>query len=425
MKRRITSAIVGVTAFVLLALGIPLAIIAQRQILDSEVVELQARAAETLAEIAIPLDPTKLAQVSIEPDQSVPFSVYSTDGKLIFGDGPEVADPAAMQALAGSPASSTDGSIVVATPITDQNETVVGALRLSEPLSGAQGRARQAWLVMGAAGVAALGIAALIGSRIARGLSKPVIELAASAAQLGSGGVIDHHQPVGIAEIDLLGAALVDGSQRVSESLARERRFSADVSHQLRTPLAGMRLKLEAAAADEHSRTLARAALGDLDRIDSTVVHLLAFARDAVPSTSTASLRDSATSAQKRWNPRADANGRSVSVKLRVEGNVAVRASCTAVDQVLDVLIDNALNHGTGAIGLTVREIAGGAAIDVADEGSLNAAASEDDLFRRGHGSNHGIGLSLARSIAEAEGGRLMLVRRHPTTFSLVLLAAE
>ncbi len=423
MRRRITTAIVGVTAFVLLAVGIPLAIVAQRQLLDSEVVELQARAAETLAEIAIPLDPTELAQVSIEPDQSVPFSVYSTDGKLIFGDGPEFADPTSLKALTGTPASSTDGSIVVATPITDQNEIVVGALRLSEPLSGAESRARRAWLVMSAAGIGALGIASLIASRLARRLSKPIIELAASASRLGSGGVLDVHRPVGIAEIDLLGAALVDGSHRVYESLARERRFSADVSHQLRTPLAGLRLRLEAAATDAQVQTLARAALEDLDRIDGTVLHLLAFARDAVRSTSTTSLRDAATSAIQRWEPRVATMERSISCGSCEDA--VVGASYASVDQVLDVLIDNALNYGTGAIQVTVRSIAGGGAIDIADEGSLAEAASEDDLFRRGHGSNHGIGLALARSIAEAEGGRLLLVGRHPTTFSLVLLAAD
>ena len=67
MRRRIITAIVGVTGFVLLALGIPLAVVAQRQILDSEVVELQATAARALSEVAIPLDPVELARVADEP----------------------------------------------------------------------------------------------------------------------------------------------------------------------------------------------------------------------------------------------------------------------------------------------------------------------------------------------------------------------
>ena len=197
MRRRITTAIVGVTAFVLLALGIPLAIIAERQLLDSEVVELQATAAETLTEIAVPLDSNELADIANEADPPPPFAVYGLDGTLVFGLGPEIAEPAVEAALRGESSSSTDGLIIVATPITDQNETVVGALRLSESLSGAQSRARRAWLVMAGAGAAALAIAWLIGSRIAKGLSRPVIELAALATRIGNGGQIDTHQPVG------------------------------------------------------------------------------------------------------------------------------------------------------------------------------------------------------------------------------------
>ncbi len=423
MKRRITTAIVGVTAFVLLALGIPLAIIAERQLLDSELVELQATAAETLTEIAIPLDTNELADIANEPDSPPPFAVYGLDGTLLFGLGPTIAEPAVDAALKGESSSSTDGLIVVATPITDKNETVVGALRLSESLSGAQSRARRAWLVMAGAAVAALAIAWLIGSRIAKGLSRPVIELAALATKMGNGGVIDNHQPVGITEIDLLGTALVESSHRVTESLTRERRFSADVSHQLRTPLTGLRLKLEAAATNEQHQALARTALDDLDRVDSTVAHLLAFARDALPPSSTSSLKDAVVAAQRRFEPRAVATERPLAVTGTVTDHA--QASPSSIEQVLDVLLDNAFEHGQGQITMTLRAIAGGAAIDIDDEGALPDDIDEETLFRRGHGHNNGIGLALARSLAEAEGGRLLLVRRQPTTFSLVLLSAD
>ena len=423
MKRRITTAIVGVTAFVLLALGIPLAIIAERQLLDSEVVELQASAAETLTEITIPLDTNELADIASEPDSPPPFAVYGLDGTLLFGLGPTIAEPAVDAALKGESSSSTDGLIVVATPITDKNETVVGALRLSESLAGAQSRARRAWLVMAGAGVVALTIAWLIGSRIAKGLSRPVIELAALATKMGNGGVIDNHQTVGITEIDLLGTALVESSHRVTESLTRERRFSADVSHQLRTPLTGLRLKLEAAATNEQNQTLARTALDDLDRVDSTVAHLLAFARDAVPPSSTSSLRDAVVAAKQRFESRAVTTERTLTVTGSVTDHV--QASAPSIEQVLDVLLDNAFEHGEGQITMTLRSIAGGAAIDVNDEGALSDDVDEESLFRRGHGHNNGIGLALARSLAEAEGGRLLLVRRQPTTFSLVLLSAD
>jgi signal transduction histidine kinase len=422
VTRRITTAIVGVTAFVLLALGVPLAVVAQRQILDSEVVELQATAARTLTEIAIPLDKAELAEVADEPDRPPPFTVYELDGRRFFGDGPVDVETVVISALAGQPSSSTAGQIVVTTPITDQNENVVGALRLSEPLSGSDARARRAWAVMALAGAVAIAIAWLIASRLARRLSLPVTDLAAAAARLGDGGVLARHEPVGVAEIDLLATTLVEGSHRVSEALARERRFSADVSHQLRNPLAALRLKLEAAVSNDQGAAAAQSALGDLDRIDSTVAHLLAFARDNVPASATCSLSAAAEAALARWAPIARDAGRTLTVVQT--GEVSVRANPASVDQILDVVVDNALTHGRGDVSVTVRAMAGGGAIDVRDEGSIDDSVSDDDVFRRGHGTNHGIGLALARAMAEAEGGRLML-RRRPTVLSLVLLDTE
>ena len=91
------------------------------------------------------------------------------------------------------------------------------------------------------------------------------------------------------------------------------------------------------------------------------------------------------------------------------------------VGQILDILLDNASRHGVGAVTITARDIGDAAAIDVADEGSLLGPTTE--LFARDASSDsgHGIGLGLARSLAEACGGRLHLASEAPTTFSLVL----
>jgi signal transduction histidine kinase len=100
------------------------------------------------------------------------------------------------------------------------------------------------------------------------------------------------------------------------------------------------------------------------------------------------------------------------------------QASESAVRQVVDVLLDNAVVHGTGAVGLVVRDAGTTLAIDVTDEGG--GPPDADEVFRsRGGGSpGHGIGLALARALAEAEGGRLVLSRARPPVFSLLLPAA-
>ena len=420
MRRRITEAIVGVSALILLVLGIPLAIAVHRSILDSEVVELQATAARTLTEIDVPLNLSELAAVSGEPDAPPPFSVYDTAGNLVFGDGPHVADTAVVRALTGNPASTTKTEIVVATPINDDTtERVVGALRLTESLAGANHRSRIVWLVMAATGLVALTAGWVIANRVARRLSRPITTLAAAATRIGDGGTLERAGPSGIGEIDTLATALSDSSDRVNEALARERRFSADVSHQLRTPLTALRLRLEAASSGSAADDIVPA-LDDLARVEQTVEHLLAFARDAMPATSTVQLDEAAHHALERWTRRVSERGRRLTVSA-VEP-IRTRGSATSVNQILDVLIDNALHHGRGDIRITERHVVGGGAIDIADDGGEIAPADAERIFHRGHGQHNGIGLALARSIAEAEGGRLVLAHLRPTTFSLILL---
>src|SRR3954452_19742356 len=424
VRRRITQAIVGVTAVVLLELKIPLEIAAHRSILTSEVVELQASAARALTEVNVPLDPAQLAGISREPDAPRPFTVYSIDGTRIFGEGPITADSGTRVALTGVQASATGGQIIVATPITDDtDEHVIGALRLTESLAETDHRSRVAWLVMAIFALAALALAWLIARRVAGRLSQPVTQLAAAAARIGDGaGTVERVQPSGIVEIDTLARALSDSSERVNEALARERRFSSDVSHQLRTPLTSLRLRLESAQSLDNG-DLIGGALDDLVRIEETVEHLLAFARDAMPTTSTVQLDECARQAADRWRDRVSARGRQL--KVTASEPIATRGSATSVAQILDVLIDNALQHGDGHIDITQRRIAGGGAVDVLDHGDHVAPSEAERIFERGHGDDHGIGLALARSIAEAEGGRLVLTRLQPTTFSLILLQPE
>jgi signal transduction histidine kinase len=274
---------------------------------------------------------------------------------------------------------------------------------------------------MAATGLAALALGWLIAKRLARRLSQPVTDLAAAATRMGDGGALLRPlQPSGINEIDTLATALADSSERINDALARERRFSADVSHQLRTPLAGIRLRLETAR-DQRDPDLITLVLDDLHRLEQTVDHLLTFARDAIPATSTVRIDDAARQARERWNDRVVAAHRTIAVTTSEP--VTTRGSTASIEQILDVLIDNALHHGVNGIAITQRRIAGGAAIDVSDEGT--GPHDAERIFHRGHGNRNGIGLALARSIAEAEGGRLILARQAPTTFSLILLEPD
>ena len=212
---------------------------------------------------------------------------------------------------------------------------------------------------------------------------------------------------------------LSNATKRLTLAHARERQFSSDVSHQLRTPLTRLRLRVETVMGGAEGVEL-QSVMADLDRLDQTVHYLLAHARDVRPEIGDISLVSAAQRAADRWSGPAAEAGRSL--VIHVTEDRVVLGSHVGVDQILDVLVDNALGHGAGVVSITVRCLFGGGAIDVADENSVLQAGDVARIFRRGEGSGNGVGLAIARELAEADGGRLVLRSRAPTTFSLVLL---
>jgi signal transduction histidine kinase len=94
------------------------------------------------------------------------------------------------------------------------------------------------------------------------------------------------------------------------------------------------------------------------------------------------------------------------------------------VGQILEVLLDNSLRHGCGQVLLRARTAGTATAIDVGDEGP-GIPDTIGDVFGRGTGSGHGVGLSLARDFAASLGGRLILTSRTPPVFTLFLPAAS
>ena len=348
-------------------------------------------------------------------------TVYDTTGRRLVGPGPTGPTMSCAQALAGAATTDRSGRLIVATPITGRSDDeIVGALLFVESRAEATGRIARAWAVMAGAALIALGLAWLLARTIARRLSRPVQQLAAMAADIGDGRVVDAPPP----ELDRrarrprrdAGGVVARRPRGRRPGTALQRRRLAPAAHPA-DPSCASRSSKPAASAATSVDTI-DASLHDVARIEATVDHLLAFAREAVPSGERTDLVAVTDNSAQRWASTAGAAGRTIEFCITTI-NLPVRASTAAVDQVLDVLIDNALRYGAGPITVGARMISGGAAIDVTDSGT---ATLDDTVFERGTGNGHGIGLSLARSIVEAEGGRLVLTRRSPPTFSVMLL---
>ncbi len=282
MKRRIIFSIVAVTVVALLVLGVPLALAVARLYRSEEVLRLEREANEARSSVST----SELARgepIDLADEGTTRFVIYDQHGRRVGGAGPDRGDSTVRKALDGDSADARRGSrIVVAVPI-NGDEQVVGALRASRPDAVVADRTRSSWLVMLAIAIGAVIVAAVLAWWQARRLTRPIDALVDTARSLGGGDFSVRTDTSGIEELDQLGSALNTTADRLGNLVARERAFSADASHQLRTPIAGLRVNVESALLepDTDARAALAAMLPPIDRLEATVEDLLRLARDA------------------------------------------------------------------------------------------------------------------------------------------------
>ncbi len=427
MRTRIVGLAVLAAVLAIGLFGVPLAAGVLKYLVSEQRTNLLDAANEAAARVAAAVRREKLPAGDLpESTHGTHLAVYVDRGRRIQGIGPQGGDYVVQRALRGDTHSGdVGGDLVVAVPVTHDSD-VIGAVRAASPRSDVMKQVMLVWLAMVGLACLAIGTVWLVARRQARRLARPLEELSDAARRLGQGDFSVRTRPADIPEIDSVGTALNSTAGRLDGMLARERSFSADASHQLRTPLTGLRLRLEAALdrPGQDLRQAITASIADADRLEQTIEELLALARDTRSSNTTpldvAGLLDEV---ERGWHDRLAAQERALRVAVDPQAPVSL-ASTAAVRQVLTVLLDNAATHGSGTVSVAVRNAADALAIDVSDEGS-GITAPEPELFTRRSrlADGHGIGLALARSLAEAEGGRLRLTRPAPPTFTLLVPA--
>ncbi|GAA4398217.1 hypothetical protein GCM10023168_04040 [Fodinibacter luteus] len=231
----------------------------------------------------------------------------------------------------------------------------------------------------------------------------------------------------GIEEVDRLDAALARGAQQGARRLASERDFAADASHQLRTPLTALLMRLEEIASTDDLDVVeeeATIAIGQVERLSKVVDDLMSRTRSGVDANPAVSLDSVLAALQREWEPPYAAARRSIHVSG--ERGLGVRATPVALAQILTTMLENSLTHGGGTVEISARRAGPSVVIEVSDEGEGVPAAIAPHIFERSvSSSGSGLGLSLARDLAEAAGGRLELVRAKPLLFALFLSSSE
>ncbi|MEU0410293.1 ATP-binding protein [Streptomyces griseorubiginosus] len=313
------------------------------------------------------------------------------------------------------------GEVISSTERGEEGETVT----VQEPRSSVTREVGRTLLIIGLVALLAVIAAVLLAIRQANKLASPLTDLAETAERLGSGDPRPRHKRYGVPELDRVADVLDSSAERIARMLTAERRLAADASHQLRTPLTALSMRLEEITLTDDPETVkeeANVALTQVERLTDVVERLLTNSRDPRAGNAVTFDLDEVIQQQlAEWRPAYRSAGRAI-VSSGKRHLTAV-GTPGAVAQVLAALIENSLMHGGGTVALRTRVTGNQAVIEVTDEGPGVPADLGARIFERtisGRNST-GIGLAVARDLAEADGGRLEMLQAQPPVFGLFL----
>ena len=417
MRRRILTAILGVTGLAIVLFGVPLTIVVQRFVDQEATMRLERQAIlaakEVPTDFAADNDPVELPAAT----GGASLALYGLDGRLVVGQGPSTADAVTTNALHNAIDDlEAAGRRVLAVPVT-ADERVIGAIRAEQTTAASSARAwRITGLLVGLA-VVVFGIGSVVAAVLARRLARPVRALSSAAVAVGHGDFSPEIPASGIAEIDEAASSLQRTAGRLDDLIRRERSFSADASHQLRTPLAGMRAAIETEIAfpRDDRTTVLHEVLDDIERLEDTVADLLRHSRDQSPSDAVVDLDAVLTDARAAWNGRLAIDDRPL--RFDVDPHTpSVRGNRTAIGSALDVLLDNALVHGRGTVTVRSSTTDRTVTVSVSDEGPGfgDGPDAPDPL--------HGRGLDLADRMLTSIDGCVVITDPGPRPTVAVVL---
>jgi signal transduction histidine kinase len=335
-------------------------------------------------------------------------------------------EPDVARALRGGHAEGTrrrDGAEVIqaAAPVL-RNGNPIGAVVVAEDVASVRSAVRGTIIALAVLGVVVLIVGLAAGAAIAGQVARPLRRLAAAARRIADGDLAVRAPVEGTAEHQQLAEAFNDMTQRLGRALRDQQDFVADASHELRSPLAGLKLRLEearSAGMSADAETMVDGGLREVDRLVNTVNELLLLSRAGERDApgEVLELTEQATLAADRWERRADEAGLRLALRA---ANGPVRAWCAEADlqRAADALIENAVQYAPAGTTITLAVEDG--SLEVLDEGP---GLAQDELaevfkrFRRGRAGRtrydgSGLGLPIARELARRWGGDATLENR-------------
>ncbi|HEY5170876.1 MAG TPA: ATP-binding protein [Acidimicrobiia bacterium] len=309
--------------------------------------------------------------------------------------------------------------VYAAVPVSTEGR-VIGAVRITYGTGTLDARVRRMWTQLVLLCLGVLIAAAIVGFVLARSITRPIRRLQSATDQFATGDLSARVEAdTGPPELRHLATTFNRMAGRLARLLDAQQRFVADASHQLRTPLTALRLRLENLAShiDDRDRTAVDAATSEVARMSRLIDGLLMLARDDANGTETAPV-DVAAVAGDRLDVWQDVVGeKNVALVAALPRAAWARAVPGAVEQLVDNLVDNALAVSPPGSSITVRveSTKAGVELHVIDQGPGLEAASRErafDRFWRGPDAaptGSGLGLAIVRRLAEASRGTARL----------------
>ena len=444
MRWRLAAVLVGFTALVLLVQNVPLAAYLRTVERESIITRLQ-RDAFTIAGYSItaletpsPAASTALrtyvdqyaatsgARVVVVDDAGT--AIVSSEGREteVYANRPEIQaalglDGQQARAVSGERDSKSLGGplIYVAVPARAGTD-LLGAVRLMYPAGEVNAVVDDRVRGLGIAAVITLLCAGVVALLVASTVTRRIRRLRDAAEEIAEGDLDARADVGGGGEIQELAESFNTMADRVQAVVESQRGFAGDASHQLRTPLTALRLRLDRAAdlmtQDDPALDQVDAARDEIDRLQRLIDGLLVLARAENGDQVTVPVDVSAVAAERVQDWQALAGERHVRIDLDAPGMAVALAVPGAVDQVVDNYVDNALEvvpEGS-RIMVTVRSEPTGVVLTVDDQGPGLPPESRDrafDRFWRGRqdGAGSGLGLAIVASLVHAGGGAVWL----------------
>ena len=332
------------------------------------------------------------------------------------------AQPDIARALNNRPTvtTTTDGNgtdVLSATMPGSSGTTIRGTLRLTYPLDQVTTRVHRVWSALVLAGVCILAAVALVAFSLARWITRPLRTLAAATAQLADGHLHDPPDATtGPPELRSLTASFTHTATRLQHLLKAQQAFASEASHQLKTPLTALRLRLEnfEPYLDQRAHASLDEAVGEVERLGRMVQGLLALARleNAATTPEPADLDAVLADRAAMWESLAAEQFVTVDLTGAPVGHVW--AIPGALEQIIDNLLANALRVSPPSTTITIHRTPG-VQLDIIDQGpGMNEADRQRafDRFWRSSDAHHdgtGLGLPIVRHLVDASGGTITL----------------